>query len=1019
MKTFPFFLVTYLFTYILTANGAALSQPNLDPYNIVWTSQSKDSSESMPVGGYDTGLNVWVENGDILFYAQKSGCFSENNEYFKLGRVRIKLDPNPFTADAEFRQELKLQEGYVEITGSSELVEATVKIWAEAQRPVIHVDVEADKPVKMTTAYEGWRNEDIELSENDGPMRRFGCFSYERYPGKVYKYKDAVDFEGDSVLVYHRNRDDKLLFDLLVTKQGLEGHKDELVNTQKGRTFGGMLIGDGFVAAGTSEGTYIKTDYKAWNIQSNQARKSHSVKLYSHLDQTKTLAQWRSGLDKLVSAKNPSDAGAFKKTKAWWKEFWERSFMVVNSDDMDSKAWQLGRNYQLFRYMLGCNAYGTYPTKFNGGNFTYDPFLIKSHSLGISQFLPVPYTPDWRTWGGGSFTAQNQRLLYWPMLRSGDFDMMVPQFDFYNRVLPNATARVQEYWGHKGCAYAEQLENLGLPLLLTGGWENYDAECNKINKDDDGSKNEIKDEFKDHSCLGQLEFGYMILEYHRYCGIDISEYMDFIKSAVIYFDEHYQKRYQVSHGQPLDENGKLVIYPTAAAESYREAKNPITIVAGLKACVKGLLDLPEKYVSAKEKDYFKGLLDRIPGYDYEVINGDNTVKAAWSWGSAAPDEAPHFYPLFPFNEYALGKDDMTIWRDTWKQGNFWKNVVVSWHQDGIFYARMGMTEDAKKYNTRKMEDCPRRFPTFWGPGNDWTPDHNWGGSGMIGIQEMLMQTIGDRIYLLPAWPKDWDVDFKLHAPKQTVVQGRVRNGKIEDLKVTPTSRLKDVYYLTVQDEKVNGKDGQRNRQISMDAVQGQDIVYWFDSLEPTEKPQKYTKPFIFDRAGVIFVQCRSKDGDKSRPVQFSYDQFFDLIEVNKKDWKVVSFDSQQPGEGYATHAIDGKPETYWHTNWQTTKEPMPHEIQIDLGDTYNLVGLRYLARQDMANGRIKDYELSLSLDGKQFQQVQKGSFSNNTNWQQVLFAEKKKARFIKVKALNEHEGNYYTTIAELDCMAIE
>lgn len=29
-----------------------------------------------------------------------------------------------------------------------------------------------------------------------------------------------------------------------------------------------------------------------------------------------------------------------------------------------------------------------------------------------------------------------------------------------------------------------------------------------------------------------------------------------------------------------------------------------------------------------------------------------------------------------------------------------------------------------------------------------------------------MQTIGREIRLLPAWPKQWDVDFKLHAPYQ-------------------------------------------------------------------------------------------------------------------------------------------------------------------------------------------------------------------------------------------------------------
>lgn len=32
--------------------------------------------------------------------------------------------------------------------------------------------------------------------------------------------------------------------------------------------------------------------------------------------------------------------------------------------------------------------------------------------------------------------------------------------------------------------------------------------------------------------------------------------------------------------------------------------------------------------------------------------------------------------------------------------------------------------------------------------------------------EMLIQTVGDKIHLLPCWPKDKDVCFKLHAPKK-------------------------------------------------------------------------------------------------------------------------------------------------------------------------------------------------------------------------------------------------------------
>ena len=52
--------------------------------------------------------------------------------------------------------------------------------------------------------------------------------------------------------------------------------------------------------------------------------------------------------------------------------------------------------------------------------------------------------------------------------------------------------------------------------------------------------------------------------------------------------------------------------------------------------------------------------------------------------------------------------------------------------------------------------------------------------------------VGDKIYILPTWPKEWDVDFKLHAPYKTVVEVKARSGKITELKVTPASRRKDI-----------------------------------------------------------------------------------------------------------------------------------------------------------------------------------------------------------------------------------
>jgi hypothetical protein len=120
---------------------------------------------------------------------------------------------------------------------------------------------------------------------------------------------------------------------------------------------------------------------------------------------------------------------------------------------------------------------------------------------------------------------------------------------------------------------------------------------------------------------------------------------------------------------------------------------------------------------------------------------------------------------------------------------------ISWKQYSIMAACLGLSNEAAEETIKKLQDSGRRFPAFWGPGFDWVPDHNWGGSGMIGLQEMLLQADGEKIMLFPAWPGNWDVHFKLHAPRNTIVEARMKNGTAEILNVTPESRIADVIIM--------------------------------------------------------------------------------------------------------------------------------------------------------------------------------------------------------------------------------
>ena len=105
------------------------------PKDYVWTTQSRNSSESMPCGGHDIGMNVWVENGDVLFYVQQSGWFDENNTLLKAGRWRIHFDKTPFNG-SDFRQTLSLDEGCIYIEGGG----TKLRIWVDVEVPLVYVE---------------------------------------------------------------------------------------------------------------------------------------------------------------------------------------------------------------------------------------------------------------------------------------------------------------------------------------------------------------------------------------------------------------------------------------------------------------------------------------------------------------------------------------------------------------------------------------------------------------------------------------------------------------------------------------------------------------------------------------------------------------------------------------------------------------------------------------------------------------------------------------------------------------
>lgn len=748
---------------LCVGSGTARADHYVDRYRVVWNSPSRDAGGSMPVGGGSLQLNTWCEQNDILFYIGSTDCRMDNSFTLgKLGRVRVRFYPNPF--EHTFRQELNLKESEVVYTGDNGF---RFTLSTGIEQPVVFFQADSKVPVRAEVIYETWNHFRMEL-------------------------------QADQVFFYYANDTCNDLLQQAIRDQKVESFRELIPDPVTGSINGGILTVEGMQPAGRGSGTYMNTDYESCKLESVTPTRRIEGRVAVRIAQDASVPIWKEEVGQVDRYAAEHSSQIAKERKAWWREFWDRSYIVIEPEVKDTtrwadratrEAWEVGRNYQLFRYMLGCASRNTLPVLFNGGIFNVD-----------SPSGP----PERRMWDGCEFMAQNQRLVYWPMLKSGDFDLMRPALDMYNRMLPLQLARSRKFWNIEGAAFPEALMVYGLNGVYGDPTKMTDCfgRCPDRPRTEDGHSGLIHLEYHYTS---MLDFAYMALNYVEYGGGKLADYLPFIENAVRFFDNYYQKRSLERNGSPLVD-GKLVLYPASALELYAGAKNPTDVVCGLHMIVRRLLeqaDLPQD-----RRSYFEALEQRLPDVPVTQVNGHKVLPPAESWeleGSQGNMEFPQLYSLFPFDYYTLESPDLDIPKNTWlynSKAAAQKNYIC-WFQGGIYTARLGLTDEAKSYAVRKFlhptaEGChpgvpANRFPAFWpNPGFCHTPDIDHGGAAMVGLQDMLMQVIDGRIYLAPAWPKEWNCRFKLHAPQSTVVQGDIRDGKVENLKVFPASRRSDI-----------------------------------------------------------------------------------------------------------------------------------------------------------------------------------------------------------------------------------
>ncbi|HEY3862022.1 MAG TPA: DUF5703 domain-containing protein [Verrucomicrobiae bacterium] len=725
--------------------------------DVAWRGLGTNENSSMPIGNGDIAANVWTQqNGDIVLLVAKADAWSENGQLLKLGRVRVKLAPNPFASPADVTQTLKLESGEVELQSGRNVA----RIYVDANQPVVRVELQTETPVQLEAKGELWRVKQYHLAPRE--VSRDGFFEWGNNP-------DGLAFLPDTVLPARNDCaawchfDSNSIYPLVFEREHLESLLPKYPDPLLHRCFGLAMKGPGLAAADDL------------TLKSAKASTSMRLEIYGLTRQTESPESWGAAMAETIS---PSEAvrgaAAREEHVRWWRDFWNRSWIHVAGTP---EAAKVSQSYAMQRYMTACAGRGAQPIKFNGSLFTV------GHDLpdGVTS-SEQEHDPDFRAWGA-SFWNQNTRFIYWPLLASGDDDLLAPWFNMYVHALPLAKDRTQAYFHHGGGAFMETIYFWGLPNVNDFGWNHKGPD--------------LESPWMRYHIQGGLEVVAQMLDYY-----DDTQQADFARQSLLpmadavvaYYDEHW----------PRGPGGKIDMYPSQSIETYQvNARNPTPDLAGLMTVLPRLLALPDSVTAAAQRERWAKVLKDLPPLPWAItdtgkipangkgsLTGRLVILPAESYGAPKNHENPELYTVFPYGIYGVGKTNLGLARDTFAARLYPFNKC--WGQDGVESAMLGLPLEAKKAVIQEFTSYGgQRFPWFWSKNSDWIPDMDDGGAGMMTLQLMLMQCDGRRIQMLPAWPPEWTADFKLRAPCQTAVEGRVEHGKFE-VKTIPASRGDDV-----------------------------------------------------------------------------------------------------------------------------------------------------------------------------------------------------------------------------------
>lgn len=744
--------------------------------NVVYHSPGQSDRSAMPLGNGELAVSLWVEqDGDLQFYLARSDTLTELDRNVKLGKVRVSLEPNPFESGLPFRQELQLSEGCISIDAGGSRT-ATLTIFVGSESPSVFVKGEFAQPTRVSAKFETWRSGWSKPAEFDGNVRESA---------------DVVIVGDEETVFYHQNAETVVPF--LTKLQGLGQVPEVVPDTLTGRIFGGCLHCD-------AQGP---TDHFTLSVTTHSAQ----------VDGPDT---WLSQLRELVVSAGSLER-ALTRTRTWWNNYWQQSWIFVHGDKVipakvlpslaevakeprdplpRETVSGVTRAYVLTKFMTRACSLGSFPIYYNGMLFNLMPgggeHLSIQHFGTVFTSQPkgeptLELNPDERSWCIEQLW-QNLRLPYYSMLARGETESLLKMFAYYRRFWDLNRARATLYYGAQGQHSGEMTLSFG---LQTGGIYGVD----RSDKPDGYSENRYGGAIE---ISPGLELLLLLLDYCHHTGnksLLREQALPYAKDLFLYVSTRFPQR----------QAGKMVLGPLQSVETYFDTTDPLPVVAGLRACSAAILNLSPELVD--DRTWFEEFSSTIPEVPTELWQGHTVLSPARIYSCQRMNvEIPEFYAIYPFR--LVGTQASGLALDTWNKcleiASSDRPFVIGetvgspsysgWQYHGMVAARLGLADYAKGVveHNAGLTNPGCRFPAMWGPIYDAVPDTDHGANLLNTLQSMAFQVDGDKIHLLPAWPKEWDVEFRFFAPHETVVEVEYSAGKIVRLQVTPESRRKDL-----------------------------------------------------------------------------------------------------------------------------------------------------------------------------------------------------------------------------------